>query len=187
MNRRAAWSAAVAIALMLCQFAVIRTSTSGLEVRIIVPMTMAAVPIALYSLRHRIGTWIMFVGMAANLTAMVANGGLMPIEHRTLVDAIGERPAAQYETGHWVRGSKDVLVGAGSGRLVALGDSIIVRLGDGGLVASPGDLVVTAGLAVLAAEASIAMQRSRRKARGSATLEEPAVQAGAEGGAVTRT
>jgi len=105
---------------------------------VVVPLTMAAVPVALSSFRHRIGTWIMFVGMAANLAAILANGGLMPIERSTLVEAIGEERAAQYETGHWVSGSKDVLVGPGSGRLVALGDSIIIRLGDAGIVASPG-------------------------------------------------
>jgi len=187
MNHRAAWSAAVALALMLCQFAVIRTSAAGIEVRIVVPLTMAAVPLALSSFRHRIGAWIMFVGMAANLAAILANGGLMPIEHTTLVEAIGQERAAQYETGHWVSGSKDVLVGPRSGRLVALGDSIIIRLGDAGIVASPGDLVVWAGLAVLAGEASLAVQRGRRKAPAGATRDEPAVPAGAEGGAATRT
>ena len=187
MNRRAAWSAAVALALMLCQFAVIRTSTAGLEVRIVVPMTMAAVPLALSSFRHRIGIWIMFVGMAANLAAILANGGLMPIERETLVSAIGETRAAQYTTEHWVSGSKDVLVGPGSGRLVALGDGIIIRFGNAGIVASPGDLVVWAGLAVLAAEASIAVQRGRRAVSTRTAAEESSVPAGAEGGAATRT
>ena len=43
------------------------------------------------------------------------------------------------------------------------------------------------GLAVLAAEASIAVQRGRRKALTDATEATPAVPAGAEGGAATRT
>ncbi len=187
MNHRAAWSAGAALALMLCQFAVIRTSSAGLEVRIVVPLTMVAVPVALSSFRHRIGIWIMFVGMAANLAAILANGGLMPIERSTLVAAIGEERAARYETGRWVSGSKDVLVGPGNGRLVALGDSIIIRLGGAGIVASPGDLVVWAGLAVLAGEASLAVQRGRRKGPVGATPDELAVAARAEGGAATRT
>lgn len=187
MNHRAAWSAGVALALMLCQFAVIRTSAAGLEVRIVVPLTMVAVPVALSSFRHRIGTWIMFVGMAANLAAILANGGLMPIERRTLVEAVGEERAARYETGHWVSGSKDVLVGAGSGRLVALGDGIIIRVGGAGIVASPGDLVVWAGLAVLAGEASIVVQRGRRKGPGGAAEDALAGATRAEGGAATRT
>ena len=186
MNHRAGWSAAVALALVLCQFAVIRTSAYGLEVRIIVPATMAAVPAALRPFRHRIGIWIMFAGMAANLAAILANGGLMPIEHSTLVEAVGEKTAAQYETGHWVRGSKDVLVGTHSGRLVALGDSIIIRAGSAGIVASPGDLVVWAGLAVLAAEVSISVQRGRRTALTVTRRDESAAPA-AEGGAATRT
>lgn len=187
MNRRAAWSAAVAMALMFCQFAVIRTSPSGMAVRIVVPLTMLAVPVALSPFRHRIGVWIMYVGMAANLVVIVANGGLMPIERHTLVSAVGDAGAAHYATSAWVSGSKDVLVASGSGRLVALGDSIIIRFGGAGLVASPGDLVVWAGLLVLAAEASIALQRSRRALPGSAGHVESAPRAGAEGGAATRT
>ncbi len=187
MNQRAAWSAGVALALVLRQFAVIRTSAYGLEVRIVVPMTMAAVPVALSPFRHRIGIWVMFVGMAANLAAILANGGLMPIDRSTLVEAVGETTAAQYETGHWVHGSKDVLVGPQRGRLVALGDSIIIRAGRAGIVASPGDLVVWAGLVVLAAEASISMQRGRRRMLSVAAHDNAPAPAGAEGGAATRT
>ena len=187
MNRRAAWSAAVALALMLCQYGVIRTAPSGIAVRIVVPMTIAAVPLALSSFRHRIGVWIMFVGMAANLAAILANGGLMPIQRDTLVEAAGEARAAQYATGDWVSGSKDVLVGPDGGHLVALGDGIIIRFGSAGVVASPGDLVVWVGLAVFAAEASLAMQRSRRAERERSAGQETGVQAGAEGGAATQT
>lgn len=185
MNNRAAWSATAALALMLCQYGVIRASPSGAAVRIVVPLTMAAVPVALTSLRHRIGTWIMFVGMAANLAAILANGGLMPIERHTLVSAVGEVQAAQYKTGSWVSGSKDVLVAPDGGRLVVLGDSIIIRFGSAGIVASPGDLVVGAGLAVLAGELSLAMQRRRRSAAMATASEGSAGQA--EGGAITRT
>ena len=63
-------------------------------------------------------------------------------------------------------GSKDVLVGPGhGGRLVALGDGIILRIGGGGLVASPGDIVIWSGLVILSAEASIRWQVAQRRAR----------------------
>ncbi len=186
-NSRLAYSSAGALALAFTQFSVIRFSPFELAVRIVVPATIAAVPLALWPFRGRAGTWVIFVGLAANLAVILANGGLMPIQHSTLVEAVGETSAAQYETGHWVRGSKDMLVGAHSGRLVALGDGIIIRLGSAGIVASPGDLVVWAGLAVLAGEASIAVQRGRRRASADPTRAELAAPAGAEGGAATRT
>ncbi len=157
-----ALSASLAFGLLALQFAVIHWSPNGLPVRVVLPLTIALVPIALWPHRGRIGVWVMFVGMLANLVAITANGGLMPITRATVIDAIGAERAAQYEAGAWIAGSKDVLVASGEGRAVALGDSIIIRIGNGGFAASPGDVVVWAGLVVLAAEASIAWQRRPR-------------------------
>jgi hypothetical protein len=156
-------------------------------VRVLLPLTIAAAPLALWTYRGHLGTWMIFVGLAANLAAILANGGLMPIEHSTVVEAIGADPAAQYEVGDWITGSKDVLVGSGDGRLQPLGDSIIVRVRNGGFVASPGDMVVWAGVLALAVEASVRWQRrSRAGQRG--TLEMPPSEQTApkaEGGAST--
>jgi hypothetical protein len=127
---------------------------------------------------------VIFVGLSANLAAVVANGGLMPIEQRTVEAAVGTERAASYEPGTWIRGSKDVLVADGEGRLVALGDSIIIRAGGGSIAASPGDIVVWAGLLVLAGEASIAWQRRH----GRRVDERPVpVRSRAEGSATTPT
>jgi hypothetical protein len=88
------------------------------------------------------------------------------MERSTLVAALGYERADAYATGEWIAGSKDVLVERGhGGRLLALGDGIILRIGGGGLVASPGDIVIWSGIVVLAAEASIAWQRAQRRAR----------------------
>lgn len=175
-NRRAA-SASLALGLMALQFAVLRTSPDDLPARIVLPLTIALVPLALWPLRDHAGVWVMFVGLLANLAVILANGGLMPIERSTVIEAIGEERAAAYEAGEWIAGSKDVLVEDGDGRALALGDSIIVRVGGGGFAASPGDLVVWCGLAVLAAEASWRWQRSRRPL--------PAAGVEAKGGAPT--
>jgi hypothetical protein len=86
----------------------------------------------------------------------------MPIERSTVVEAIGAARAADYETGAWIEGSKDVLVGDGEGRLTALGDGIIVRIGANGFAASPGDMVVWSGLLLLVAEASWGWQKDLR-------------------------
>jgi hypothetical protein len=150
--------------LFAVQAAAIRFAPSELAVRAILPITIALVPVALWPHRGRLGVWIIFVGLLANLAAVVANGGLMPIERHTIVDAIGTERAAEYEPGAWIRGSKDILVHEGQGRLTALGDSIVIRFGGGGAAASPGDIVVFAGLLVLAGEFSLAWHRRERPA-----------------------
>jgi len=180
-----AYCAAAAIALVAVQFSVIRFAPSATWVRLAVPATIALVPVALWPYRGRIGTWVMFVGLAANLAAILANGGLMPIERSSVAAAIGAERASRYAPGEWIPGSKDVLVEQGEGRIVALGDSLVVRAGSGrGIVASPGDVVVLAGVMLLAAEASLDWQRSRRRQHHD---ERPGAspREGAQGGAAT--
>lgn len=167
-RNRIAIGAGFALTLMTVQFAVINAVPSELAVRIVLPATVALAPLALWPLRQYAGVSVMFVGLAANLSAIVANGGLMPIERSTVVDAIGAERAAAHASGAWIEGSKDVLVRDGDGRLTALGDGIIVRIGDGGFAASPGDIVIWSGLAVLVAEASWGWQRKSRDARSNA-------------------
>ena len=160
-RNRFACSASLSLALMALQFAVITASPWGLLVRAVLPATIALVPAALWPLRRYTGVWVMFIGLAANLAVILSNGGLMPIERSTVVEAVGAERAATYVTGDWIAGSKDVLVADAAGRGTALGDSIIVRVGGGGFAASPGDVVVWCGLALLVAEASWGWHRSR--------------------------
>lgn len=180
---RRAYGACFALSLVVVQFGVLRLSPSATVVRVVLPLTIAAVPVALWPYRGRLGTWVMFVGLAANLAAILANSGLMPIARATIVSAIGADRAAQYQPGAWVSGSKDVLVATGSGHAVALGDSITIGGGRRGLVASPGDLVVWGGLLILAAEASVAWQRDRSRTR--RTRREQRTEGTTEGGAAT--
>lgn len=158
-HRNALWTAAAASSLMAVQFAALRLAPSPELVRVALPLTIAAVPLALWPLRGKVGVWIMFVGLAANLAVILANGGLMPIRQQSVDAAIGPERAQRYHAGDWISGSKDLLVAAGRGRAVSLGDSIVVHVGGGGFVASPGDIVVWAGLSALAIEAALAWQR----------------------------
>lgn len=164
--------------MMVVQITVIRIATDDAIVRFVLPATIALAPLALWSYRRFVGVWVMYVGLSANLAAILANGGLMPIEHRTVVAAVGAEQAAQYRTGEWLRGSKDVLVAPGQGRLVPLGDGILVRAGSRGFAASPGDLVIWTGLALAGAQASVEWHRKNRGVR--AQSHAPAT---AEGGA----
>jgi hypothetical protein len=167
------------------QFSVIRFAPSAVWVRVAVPATIALVPLALWPYRVRAGTWVIFVGLAANLAVILANGGLMPIERPSVAAAIGAQRADAYRLGAWIPGSKDVLVAQGGGRAVALGDSLVVRTGGGrGIVASPGDAVILFGAMLLAAEASFGWQRSHRRQHRD---EHPGAsrREGAQGGAAT--
>ena len=158
-------SACSALVLVAVQGATLRLSTSEALIRIVLPATIAVAPLTLWVFRRHLGIWVIYVGLAANLAVILANGGLMPITRATVVDAIGAERAAEYEVGEWITGSKDVLVDDGSGRATALGDVIIVRVGDGGFAASPGDIVVFAGLMLLVAELSWGWQRGARAER----------------------
>jgi hypothetical protein len=173
-------SATFALALLLVQFGVFRFSDSEALVRVVLPATIAAVPLALWLYRDRIGTWIIYVGVAANLAAILANGGLMPITRDTVTRAVGEERAARYTAGQWIPGSKDVLVPDGGGRLPELGDQIVIAAGRGGMAASPGDVVIWAGLMVLVAEFSWSWQVGRQRQRVTPIHS-------AEGGAATLT
>ena len=185
MSHRLVFSTTFALALVAVQFAALRFAQDAWIVRIALPATIALAPMALWPYRARFGTWVIFVGLAANLSAILANGGLMPIERGTVERAIGGERASRYVTGNWIEGSKDVLVEDGSGRAAALGDSIIVGIGGRGFAASPGDIVIWCGLAILGGEAAVSRQRGRRVRPGVA----PPVAAGelhpqhAEGGA----
>ncbi len=165
-RNKVAASAVLALCLVLLQYSVVRFASSEWPVRVVVPATIGVAPAALWVHRARIGVWVIFVGLAANLCVIVANGGLMPMERSALVAALGRERASAYETGAWISGSKDVLVEqGGGGRFLGLGDSITVHVGRGGLIASPGDVVVWSGLVILAVEASIAWQRTQRRRR----------------------
>lgn len=176
-----AMSASAALALVVLQLLCIRISPGELPVRIVVPLTIAAVPLALWPQRRFVGTWVLFVGVIANLAPVVANGGLMPIERTTVESVLPAERADRYALDAWIPGSKDVLVTEESGRLVALGDSIAISAGSHGIVASPGDLVLFAGVLILAGEASVAWQRRGRDD----TSEDEERPEAARGGAIT--
>jgi hypothetical protein len=95
--------------------------------------------------RRQWGMPLIGLGLALNALVIAANGGLMPlsperleIRHAGSTVAIGER----------VPGSKDVLLPRAETRLWWLSDTIVLPTGGPlPMVASPGDLVLAAGLA----------------------------------------
>lgn len=166
LHRRILLTTTLALALMSAQFAAIHLATEAWVVRIALPASMAAAALILWPYRYRMGVWVVFVGLAANLAVVLANGGLMPIERGTVERAVGIERSSRYVTNEWIRGSKDVLVEDGSGRATVLGDGIIVRIGGGGFAASPGDIVIWTGVVILAVEVALAWRRGRRAGSG---------------------
>jgi len=187
IDRKLAAGAAFALALMVLQFVAIHTAPAGIAVRVMLPLTAALVPVALWPFRRWLGAWVILVGLSANFAAIVANGGLMPIERSTVARAAGADVAAGHASGQWLRGSKDVLVPDGGGRAAALGDSIIIPAGGRGLVASPGDVVIWCGLMLLGGEAAVRVQRRRPQEVPAPEAATPAAvtPARAQGGAAT--
>ena len=96
---------------------------------------------------NRIGIAVIGVGLLLNFAAILANGGLMPITLETALKS-GTLPA-DARLGHWLPGSKDVLLERGNVHLWFLGDrftwdavSSVVR------AFSLGDVVLMLGVAV---------------------------------------
>ena len=76
-DNRLAVATSLALALLALQYIVVQASPAGLAVRIVLPATMALAPLALWPLRRHAGVWVIFVGLGANLAAVLANGGYL--------------------------------------------------------------------------------------------------------------
>lgn len=97
--------------------------------------------------RHIPGMALVGVGLAMNASVILVNGGLMPQGPETVHLNHGGEVIA---FGQHIPHSKDVLLPRESTRLWWLSDYIVLHIkGWRPLVASPGDFVLTSGLAVI--------------------------------------
>lgn len=147
------WFAAAAV---LLQFAVIRAvapyDDSELIVRIALPASHAALFLLVVANRRFWGIRLVAVGLALNLAVMLANGGLMPVDPGT-VATIDRHDLAKLEAGHYVPGTKNVLLERDDTRLAPLSDRILLRLPYPLTKAiSLGDVIIYAGAALTFAE-----------------------------------
>ena len=104
------------------------------------------------------GMRLVLVGLSLNLTAMLLNGGLMPIEPST-VEAVGRVNLSDIQPGSHLPGTKNRLLTSGDARVALLRDQFPI-LGPGPFRAaiSIGDILVAGG--VLAAFGEVMMRRS---------------------------
>lgn len=153
---------AIAVLLVGTQILVVHSQWE-LLVRVVLPASIFLALTVLWIWRRYLGVWCISVGLAANLVVVVCNGGLIPMEHSTLVSAVGQERADQYQVNSWLTGSKDVLVADGQGKFLFLGDQIIITpFGMVGFVASPGDIVVLSGFVLFLLEISYYLVRKHR-------------------------
>ena len=98
------------------------------------------------------GIRLILLGLLLNLTAMAANGGLMPVEG-SAVEAVGRHEVGELEVGSPVPGSKNVLLAREDIRLRELSDILVLPVPRPFTrAASVGDFFVFAGVAVAFSE-----------------------------------
>lgn len=97
-----------------------------------------------------IGVRLILAGLMLNLLAMVANGGLMPVE-MCAVDAVGKHDGQELVVGDHIDGSKNALLPRGDVRLRGLTDVIVLPVPQPFTRAiSVGDIAVVAGIVAVA-------------------------------------
>ncbi len=94
------------------------------------------------------GIKLVLVGLLLNLAAMLANGGLMPVEIPA-VEAVGRHQVGDLQVGAHIPGSKNVLLDPQDVRLRELSDILVVPVPRPFTRAiSVGDLFVLAGVVI---------------------------------------
>ncbi len=98
------------------------------------------------------GMRLILVGLLLNLTAMLANGGLMPVEGPA-VEAVGRHQDQNLQTGSPIPRSKNVLLDRGDIRLRELSDILVLPVPRPFTRAvSIGDLFVLTGVVIAFSE-----------------------------------
>ncbi len=94
------------------------------------------------------GIRLILIGLLLNLTALLANGGLMPVE-APAVEAVGRHQVGDLQLGAHISGSKNVLLDPEDIRLRELSDILVVPLPRPFTRAvSAGDLFVLTGVVI---------------------------------------
>lgn len=142
---RLLWMAPLAFA---CQILVIH-ALDGTALRVALPLShLLLLPFLLANWRL-LGVRLIALGLALNLLAITANGGLMPVE-QSAVDAVGKHTNVELTAGQHIPGSKNILLERHSIHLRALSDVILLPVPQPYTRAvSAGDLAIVAGIAAV--------------------------------------
>ncbi|KKL57730.1 hypothetical protein LCGC14_2232460, partial [marine sediment metagenome] len=140
------------VATLLVQVALIYGLTTVPSARQWLPFLLPAAHLLLVPfLLRNLSFWgikLVLVGLLLNLTAMLANGGLMPVE-APAVEAVGRHQVGDLQIGAHIPGSKNVLLNPQDVRLRELSDILVVPIPRPFTRAvSVGDLFVLAGVVI---------------------------------------
>lgn len=106
-----------------------------------------------WSNRHRRGMILLGLGLALNLLAIAANGGLMPVAPEAMLLAGKAEQLASLAPGQWVPASKDILLPPERTILWPLTDVLVYRSAFGGSrIFSIGDVVIALGVFLTVAD-----------------------------------
>ena len=109
------------------------------------------------------GMRLVLVGLLLNLTVMLANGGLMPVE-APAVEAVGRQQVGDLQIGAHIPGSKNVLLNPQDVRLRELSDILVVPIPRPFTRAvSVGDLFVLTGVVIAFGEVVRRSEAWKRK------------------------
>ncbi len=118
-------------------------------------------PFLLLNVRF-MGVRLILAGLVLNLLAMVANGGLMPVE-MSAVEAVGKHDDRELVIGEHIDGSKNVLLAREDVRLRGLTDVIVLPVPQPFTRAiSLGDVAIVMGVAVIGASLARPILRKPR-------------------------
>jgi hypothetical protein len=134
---------------------------AGLDpLRIVLPVTTAAMGVFVALNRHLPGMWVVLIGVSANLAVIATNGGLMPTNSDAMARAgmDGAIESSARAPGTRIAKSKDVMLSWEETRLPWLSDALVsptlpLPPAPRRKVFSAGDLFIAAGLATLTAQA----------------------------------
>ncbi len=140
------------VAALMVQVALIYGLTTVASARQWLPFLLPAAHLLLLPfLLRNLSFWgirLVLVGLLLNLTAMLANGGLMPVE-APAVAAVGRHQVGDLQIGAHIPGSKNVLLNPQDVRLRELSDILVVPIPRPFTrVVSVGDLFVLAGVVI---------------------------------------
>jgi hypothetical protein len=137
---------------LLVQIALIYGLTTVPSARQWLPFLLPAAHLLLLPfLLRNLSFWgirFVLVGLLLNLTVMLANGGLMPVE-APAVEAVGRHQVGDLQIGAHIPGSKNVLLNPQDVRLRELSDILVVPIPRPFTRAvSVGDLFVLTGVVI---------------------------------------
>jgi len=152
INLRHGWVALVALGIQLVIVYARLPEGSGLwnPRMLLLAASYALLMMMVVLNRHLPGMWMIGVGLAMNLAAMMANGGWMPVSPEALERAgLGHlaelaAPGVAPELGARVIGSKDIVLTHQEARIWMLGD-VFVLPQPVGVVFSVGDVLLALG------------------------------------------